>query len=179
MNHQLLRPGREGIRGLRMSARMTVAAITGAILLGIAILGGYYVAGDYVRSDNSLAPYARGLVPEGGRIVQEDASQCARSGWEGLFTLRDTCIDVYWELPETTPGERIPILSQRAIEQGWSIEAANFTDSNGQLVASRPGYVAHVTVFSEKLIEVCRTAPLPTEPPVRTCWDHITVESRD
>lgn len=158
---------------------MLVAALAAAMLIGIAAFGGHQLAGDYIRTDGELTEHARGLVPEGGRIVLEDGSQCSRSGWEGLFTLRDTCADIYWELPGTTPEERLPILSGRATAQGWNIEATHIADRSGQLVVARPGYIAHIVVFSEETLEACRTAPLPREPTERTCWDHITIESRD
>jgi hypothetical protein len=133
-----------------------VAFVVGAAVLAVLALGGYILAERFVLADETLQSQAVELVPPGGEVLFEGSTQCARSGWNGLFTFRDTCHELSWRTND--PDHAREAARQNAESLGWRV--VEVTDS-GTLILSRAGYRGAIGFMLGERQQKCLNNPDP------------------
>jgi hypothetical protein len=150
-----------------------VAGAIGVVLLASLGWGAIAVAERYLSDNNDLRDLAIALVPPGAAVVLEDSSECSRSGWEGVFTVRDTCHEVRFLLLESTSEAGFAASLALAESNGWTIVAEH---NKRSFDVRLPGYRGYVRLREAADIQAC-VASAPQEPGF--CYHSVSVIEAD
>ena len=154
---------------LSPSRRLLVVAAVGAVALAILAWAVVAVVERYYDDNRDLRELAVALLPANAEVVLEHSSECSRSGWERLFTFRDTCHEVRFSLGTHAAGDA----AQQAALIGWTVAAER---PNGALDLVRPGYRAYFRLRASEEIETCVDSG-PEEPGF--CYHSVSVIEGD
>jgi hypothetical protein len=128
---------------------------------------GIAIAERYFSDNNDLRGLALALVPPDAEILLENSSECSRSGWERVFTVRDSCHEIRFSLPSVAgrPGEALA----RAESSRWTVTAEH--SANG-FDLTRSGYRGYVRFRDPTDIQTC-IASAPQTPGF--CYHAVSV----